>query len=144
MACCYVTDQRRTVAELRADPRQRIGVFRSAALVSKGNFTQFPLINANRPQLVRYDANTGRFSVTTVPIPGSDQFDAIDCATRGNRVIYVTSNNTDLSLRRLRDDGAGFVSLQTVGAGSIETPFPTSVRVSSRAESGRSTPRFSS
>lgn len=96
----------------------------------RGAVTEFPYINANRPQIARFDANTGLFSTAAVSIGNSNQYDSADCAVVNNSSFFVFTNRTLNRLEVYKDSGAGPVPLQDTLLTGVITPFSGGLRPS--------------
>ena len=105
-------------------------VFSLGSGCTNGTFTDFPYINANRPQIARFDANTGQFSTFTPTIPGTDNFDSADCAVGSNGTTHVFTNRTQRRIEVYKDNGGGLTPVQNTAQNSVITPFGGGVRPS--------------
>lgn len=108
--------------------RSSITAFSLGGGCGRNNLIDFPFINANRPEILRITGTTQQ--VITLGIPGSDQYDSIDCVMqRDGRVLYMLTNRTRRTLEFRREQG-GLMVLVRDNFGNVITPFVGGMRPS--------------
>lgn len=108
--------------------RSSITAFSLGGGCGRNNLIDFPFINANRPEILRITGTTQQ--VITLGIPGSDQYDSIDCVMqRDGRVLYMLTNRTRRTLEFRREQG-GLMVLVRDNFGNVVTPFVGGMRPS--------------
>lgn len=108
--------------------RSSITAFSLGGGCGRNNLIDFPFINANRPEILRITGTSQQ--VITLGIPGSDQYDSIDCVMqRDGRVLYMLTNRTRRTLEFRREQG-GLMVLVRDNFGNVITPFVGGMRPS--------------
>lgn len=108
--------------------RSSITAFSLGGGCGRNNLIDFPFINANRPEILRITGTSQQ--VITLGIPGSDQYDSIDCVMqRDGRVLYMLTNRTRRTLEFRREQG-GLMVLVRDNFGTVVTPFVGGMRPS--------------
>lgn len=96
----------------------------------RGNQLDFPLIDANRPKILRF-VGTAAGIVVNVPVTDNDLYDSADCvATSDQLATYFIYSNRSLSrLPLFRDTGAPNDLVNSlVTFSSVKTPFVGGLR----------------
>jgi len=90
----------------------------------RGNQLDFPFINGNRPQMLRFQ--NGQSTIFPLPITDNQNYDSADCAVAPDavRTWFIYSNRTVNRLAVFEDFGQPTnLVIPLVTFGSVKTPF---------------------